>query len=236
MSYASVEIQRVRCEANLSLFADARRYCLLLHQRAKRRSLPQSTPISYTFSHPRGGISHTEPSESQDSGRTGTTLSVSIGNPLVRKHREYPPHGDTTLVIFRQNEVSGTPYQIWSGTLFSPLIEGVEARFECLTDFELMARAEGLNDTFQGLCNWFLYHHPCPVNKANWRVGVAVVDIDTDNFTLKFQEQERLLPTTSRRAGWKQRTGTSDQLSTIRSPVQITSSPYNRISLPQLYL
>jgi hypothetical protein len=139
---------------------------------------------SRTFTYPRGGISHSEFAESQDSGRTGTTLAVSIGNPLVRRHREYPPHGDTTLVIYRQNELAGTPYAIWSGTLFSPKIEGVEASFECLTDFELMARAEGLNDTYQALCNWFFGHHPCPVNMANWRQAVSVVSIDRDNFAV----------------------------------------------------
>src|SRR5687768_4153083 len=86
-----------------------------------------------TFTHPLGGISHTEPAESQDSGRTGTTLIVSLANTLYRKHKEYPPHGNTTLVIYRQNEIGGTPYQIWSGTVFSPLVEGVTVSFECLT-------------------------------------------------------------------------------------------------------
>lgn len=140
--------------------------------------------IVYDFTYPKGGISHTDFAESQDAGRTSTTLSVSIGNPLVRKHREFPPHGDTTLVIYRQNEIGGTPYRIWGGTIFSPLIEDVSAGFECLTDQELMARSEGLNDTFQPLCNWFLYESPCPVNKANWRVPVAVVSIDTDQFQI----------------------------------------------------
>ena len=144
--------------------------------------------VSYTFTHPLGGITHTEPSESQDSGRTGTTLIVSLANALYRKHKEYPPHGNTTLVIYRQNEIGGTPYQIWSGTIFSPSIEvgdkELEVHFECLTDFELMARAEGLNDTFQSLCNWFLFEYPCPVNRANWRVVTTVTDIDTENFTI----------------------------------------------------
>ncbi len=137
----------------------------------------------YDFTHPLGGISHTEFSESgADAGRTSTTLIVTIANNLFRKHKEFPPHGNTTLVIYRQNEVDGTPYQIWSGTVFSPLVDGIEARFECLTDQELMVRAEGLNDTYQALCNWFLFHYPCPVVKANWRVAVSVVSIDTENF------------------------------------------------------
>ena len=139
---------------------------------------------TYDFKHPLGGISHTEPSDATDSGRTGTTLSVSLANPLYRKHKEYPPHGDTTLVIYRQNEIGGTPYQEWSGTIFSPLVEGVEVKFECLTDFELMTRAEGLNDTYQALCNWFLFEYPCPVNRANWKVIVTVEDIDTENLSV----------------------------------------------------
>src|SRR5688572_32148229 len=68
--------------------------------------------VSYDFTHPRGGISHTEWSESQESARTSTTLNVSLLNTLYKKHKEYPPHGDTTLVIYRLNEVGGTPYQI----------------------------------------------------------------------------------------------------------------------------
>jgi uncharacterized protein len=139
---------------------------------------------TYEFKHPLGGISHTEATESQDAGRTGTTLIVSLANTLYRRHKEYPPHGDTTLVIYRQNEIGGTPYQVWSGTIFSPLVEGVTVSFECLTDFELMARAEGLNDTFQALCNWFLFEYPCPVNRANWKVVTTVEDIDTENFTV----------------------------------------------------
>ena len=139
---------------------------------------------SYTFKHPLGGITHSEPSETQESRRTGTTLTVSLGNTLYRKHREYPPHGNTTLVIFRQNEIDGDPYQIWSGTIWSPLVDGIEVQFECLTDQETMARAEGLNDTYQSLCNWFLFNFPCPVNRANWRVGVTVEEIDTENFTV----------------------------------------------------
>jgi hypothetical protein len=141
--------------------------------------------VSRTFTHPLGGITHTEPIESQDSGRTGTTLIVSLANTLYRKHKEYPPHGDTTLVIYRQNEVDGDPYQIWSGTVFSPSVEGVEVKFECLTDFELMARAEGLNDTFQSTCNWFLFEYPCPVNRANWKVIGTVDSIDTENFAVE---------------------------------------------------
>lgn len=139
--------------------------------------------VSYDFKHPLGGITHTDFSDSQDPGRTATTLVVSLANTLYRKHKEFPPHGDTTLVIYRQNEIDGTPYQIWSGTVFSPHVEGVEVSFECLTDFELMARSEGVRDSYQALCNWFLYEFPCPVNKANWRVVSSIVSLDTDNFT-----------------------------------------------------
>ena len=143
--------------------------------------------VTYDFKHPIGGISHTEAAEnSTEPERSRTTLIVSLTNTLYRRHKEYPPHGDTTLIIYRQNEIGGTPYQIWSGTIFSPSIEvsenELEVHFECLTDFELMARAEGVNDTFQHLCNWFLFEYPCPVNRANWKVTVTVSSIDTENF------------------------------------------------------
>lgn len=182
MSYASVEVTEYSAKQTF-LYLLTLPDTALYYTNAQKDITATIDGVAYTFSYPRGGISHTDFAESQDAGRTATTLIVSIGNPLVRKHREFPPHGDTSLVIYRQNEVSGDPYRIWGGTLFSPLIEGVQASFECLTDQELMARSEGLNDTFQALCNWFLYEYPCPVNKANWKVAVSIVSIDTENFT-----------------------------------------------------
>ena len=183
MSYGSIEISE---NASLETFL----YLIqgvnfeLYFTNAQKTISATIDGTDYEFKHPLGGISHTEAAESQDAGRTGTTLIVSLANTLYRKHKEYPPHGDTTLVIYRQNEIGGTPYQVWSGTVFSPLVEGVEVRFECLTDFELMARSEGVNDTFQALCNWFLFEYPCPVNRANWKVIVTVEDIDTENLTV----------------------------------------------------
>lgn len=152
---------------------------------AQRSITAEIDGTSYTFVHPLGGISHTEPVMSQDAGRTGVTLTVTLNNTLYRKHREYPPHGNTTLVIYRLNEIGGDPYPEWAGTIWSPrIVEGIEVEFECLTDQESTARAEGLNDTFQFLCNWFLYNFPCPVNRANWKVSVSIVSIDTENFTV----------------------------------------------------
>ena len=180
MSYATVEVSENSAKQTYLYKIDGPDF-QLTQTNAKKTITATVDGTSYDFTHPRGGISHSEFAESQDAGRTGTTLTVSLLNTLFKKHREFPPHGDTTLVIYRQNEVVGDPYRIWSGTVFSPLIEGIEAKFECLTDQELMMRAEGLNDTFQALCNWFLYQHPCPVNKANWRVALTIVSIDTDN-------------------------------------------------------
>lgn len=180
MSYASVEQSEYSAKATFLYFIQGVNFELYFTN-AQKTITATIDGVAYDFKHPLGGITHTEPSESQDSGRTGTTLIVSLANTLYRKHKEYPPHGDTTLVIYRQNEIDGDPYQVWSGTIFSPKVEGVEVQFECLTDFELMARSEGLNDTFQALCNWFLFEYPCPVNRANWKVIVTVTDIDTDN-------------------------------------------------------
>ena len=187
MSYASVEVSESSAKATHLYLIRGVDFELYFTNAQKSISATIDS-VAYTFSHPLGGITHTEPSESQDSGRTGTTLIVSLSNTLYRKHKEFPPHGNTTLVIYRQNEIGGTPYQIWSGTIFSPSIEvgdkELEVHFECLTDFELMARAEGLNDTFQAQCNWFLFEYPCPVNRANWKVVTTVVSIDTENFTI----------------------------------------------------
>lgn len=183
MSYASIEVTESSARQTYLYLITGVDFALY-YTSAQKTITATIDAVAYDFLYPRSGISHTEFAESQDAGRTATTLKVSIGNPLVRRHREYPPHGDTTLVIYRQNELAGDPYKIWSGTIFSPLIEGIEASFECLTDQELMARSEGLNDTFQGLCNWFLYEYPCPVNKATWKVALTVVSLDTENFTV----------------------------------------------------
>jgi hypothetical protein len=184
MSYQSVEQSEYTAKQTYLYFIQGVNFELYLTN-AQKTITAAIDGVDYEFKHPLGGISHTEPTESQDSGRTGTTLIVSLANTLYRKHKEFPPHGDSTLVIYRQNEVGGTPYQIWSGTVFSPLVEGVTVSFECLTDFELMARAEGLNDTYQNLCNWFLFEYPCPVNRANWKVIGTVNSIDTENLVVE---------------------------------------------------
>jgi hypothetical protein len=187
MSYPTVEVSEFSAKQTYLYFIQGVSFELYLTN-AQKTIEAEISGVTYSFVHPLGGITHTEPAESQDAGRTSTTLIVSLANTLYRRHKEYPPHGNTTLVIYRQNEIGGDPYQIWSGTIFSPTIEvgdkELEVHFECLTDFELMARAEGLNDTFQNPCNWFNGEHPCPVNRANWKTVVTVVSIDTENLTV----------------------------------------------------
>jgi hypothetical protein len=183
MSYATVE-QSENSAKQAFLYVIGLPDTTLYLTNAQKSLTATVEGVSRTFSHPLGGISHSEFEDSQDAGRTSTTLTVSLANTLYRKHKEFPPHGNTTLVIYRQNEIGGTPYQIWSGTVWSPLVDGIEVQFECLTDQETMARAEGLNDTYQSLCNWFLFNYPCPVSRANWKVITTVVSIDTENFTV----------------------------------------------------
>ena len=183
MSYASVEVSEHSAKQTF-LYALTLPDTAYYFTNAQKSITATIDGTSRTFTHPLGGITHTDFAESGDPGRTSTTLITSIANSLFRRHKEFPPHGDTSLVIYRMNEIGGDPYRIWSGTVFSPLVEGVQCSFECVTDQELMMRSEGLNDTFQSLCNWFLFHYPCPVVKANWRVAVSVVSIDTENFTV----------------------------------------------------
>src|SRR5687768_11075397 len=114
MSYASVEQLESSAEQTHLYFMQGVDFELYFTN-AQKSITATIDSVSYTFTHPLGGITHTEPTESQDPGRTGTTLIVSLSNTLYRKHKEFPPHGDTTLVIYRQNEIGGTPYQIWSG-------------------------------------------------------------------------------------------------------------------------
>lgn len=183
MSYESIEQSEFSARQTFLYLLDGPDFQLAFTN-AQKTIEAEIDGTAYEFKHPFGGITHTEFAESQDAGRTSTTLTVSLANTLYRRHKEFPPHGNTTLVIYRQNEVGGDPYRIWSGTVWSPLVDGVEVHFECLTDQETMARAEGLNDTFQALCNWFLFNYPCPVNRANWKVVVTVGEIDTENFTV----------------------------------------------------
>src|ERR1051326_822541 len=114
MSYQSVEQSEYTAKQTYLYLITGVNFALYFTN-AQKSIVASIDGNSYTFSHPLGGISHTEPTESQDSGRTGTTLIVSLANPLYRKHKEFPPHGDTTLVIYRQNEIGGKPYQEWPG-------------------------------------------------------------------------------------------------------------------------
>lgn len=181
MSYASIEQSEASAKETYLYFIQGVDFELYFTS-AQKTITADIAGTAYDFKHPLGGISHSDFAESQDVGRGSTTLTVSLANTLYRKHKEFPPHGNTALVIYRQNEIDGDPYQVWTGTVWSPRVEGVEVHFECVTDFEMMSRAEGLNDTYQSLCNWFLFEYPCPVNRANWRVVTAVVSIDTENF------------------------------------------------------
>lgn len=160
---------------------------------------------AYDFVHPRGGISHKGsgadepdgpdpgPTESPDAGRTGVSIFVSHLNPTIRRHRSFPPPGDTEITIYRQNEISGTPYQIWSGVLVETPINGSTGILRCQHISELVSGSEGLSETFGPTCGFMFTVFPCPVPVADATDSDLVVEsIDTEEFTVEVSGSIRI--------------------------------------------
>lgn len=164
--------------------------------------------IEYDFSHPRGGIWHGSsgagvsdgdrkqdagPTESPDPARTGVDIHVSHRNPIVRAHRSFPPPGDTDVTIFRQNEIDGELYQVWTGVLVETPIDGSTGILRCQHIVEVVSGSEGLSETFGPTCHYMFGHFPCPVPLASATDnGLVVEEIDTENFTVKLSGSIRI--------------------------------------------
>jgi hypothetical protein len=162
----------------------------------------------YEFKHPKGGIWHGStgaaanqkerrndagPTESHDAGRTGVDIHVSHQNPIIRAHRSFPPPGDTDVTIWRQNEIDGDPYQVWSGVLVECPIEGSTGILRCSHVLELISGSEGLSETYGPTCSYMFAHFPCPVPIPQATDGNLVVeDIDTENFTVTLSGSIRI--------------------------------------------
>lgn len=140
--------------------------------------------VDIAFFHPRGGISHNDPTESPDAGRSGLEAIVAHTNPIIRAHREFPPPGDIDLTVWRQNEVSGEVFQIWSGVVVETPIEGSIGTIKCQHIIELVAGSEGLSEKWAPTCPFMTYQFPCPAQIANHSTTVTVTSIDTENFTV----------------------------------------------------
>lgn len=140
--------------------------------------------VATTFHHPRGGISHDNPTESSDAGRSGLEISVSHRNPIIRAYREFPPPGDIDVTVWRQNEIDGEVFQIWSGIVVETPIDGSMGTIRCQHIAELVSGSEGLNEKWAPTCPFMTYQHPCPALISNHSTSVVVTDIDTENFTV----------------------------------------------------
>jgi hypothetical protein len=148
----------------------------------------------YVFVHPRGGIWHGSsgsdldkdpgPTESPDAGRTGIDIRVSHLNPIVRAHRSFPPPGNTDVAVYRQNEIDGDPYLVWSGVIVETPIQGSTGILRCQHIIELVAGSEGLSETHGPTCPYMTYSFPCPVSANDFRQAITITDIDLDNFTI----------------------------------------------------
>lgn len=162
----------------------------------------------YDFTHPRGGIWHgaagasvdesdrksdSGPTESPDPARTGVDIHVSHQNPIVRAHRAFPPAGDTDVTIFRQNEIDGDLYQLWTGVITECPIQGSTGVLRCQHIVEVVSGSEGLSETFGPTCPYMFAHHPCPVPIAGATDdGLIVEDIDTENSTITLSGSIRI--------------------------------------------
>jgi hypothetical protein len=156
--------------------------------------------VEYDFKHPRGGIWHgsegaptseddrkEDPgvTESADSGKTGLDIHVSHLNPIIRAHRSFPPPGNTTVDIYRLNEVGGDPNPELIGFVVTECpIEESTGIIRCQHLLALVAGSEGLSETFGPTCPYMFGHFPCPVPIAAATDNSLVVeDIDLENET-----------------------------------------------------
>lgn len=141
--------------------------------------------VATTFLHPRGGISHNDPTMSVQADRGNLEITVSHRNPIIRVHREFPPPGDTSVTVWRQNEVNGEVFQIWSGTVVETPIKDSIGTIRCQHIAALVAGSEGLSEKWAPTCPFMTYQHPCPAQIANHSTAVTVVAVDTENFTVQ---------------------------------------------------
>lgn len=140
--------------------------------------------VSTQFLHPRGGISHNDPTMSTQADRGNLEIIVSHRSPIIRAHREFPPPGDTSVTVWRQNTVGGAVFQIWSGIVVETPINGSMGIIRCQHVAALVAGSEGLSEKWAPTCPFMTYSHPCPAQIANHSTAVVVTAIDTENFTV----------------------------------------------------
>lgn len=140
--------------------------------------------VATQFLHPRGGISHNDPTMSLQADRGNLEIYVSHRNPIIRAHREFPPPGDTTVTVWRQNEVGGDVFQVWSGIVVETPIKDSIGTIRCQHWAAVVAGSEGLSEKWAPTCPFMTYQFPCPAQVANHSTAVVVTDIDTENFTV----------------------------------------------------
>lgn len=167
--------------------------------------------VDYDFRHPRGGIWHGSegagvsdserqedagPTESTDAGRANIDIHVSHLNPIIRAHRSFPPPGNTTVDIYRQNEIDGDPNPELIGFVVTecPIdANGTTGIIRCQHLLALVAGSEGLSETCGPTCPFMHTFFPCPVpTSAATDNSLVVVDIDTDNFTVELSGSIRI--------------------------------------------
>lgn len=164
---------------------------------------------AYDFKHPIGGIWHGStgasvdesdrkndpgPTESPDAGRTGVDIHVSHLNPIVRKHRAFPPPGDTEVGIYRLNEVGGTPQPVHVGYVITETpIVGSTGILRCQHIAELVAGSEGLTENFGPTCGFMFTVFPCPVTVAQATdSNLTVTAIDTEDLQVEVSGSVRI--------------------------------------------
>jgi len=133
---------------------------------------------------PRGGISHNDPTMSPQADRGNLEITVSHRNPIIRAHREFPPAGDTEVTIWRQNELNGDVFEIWSGVVIETPIVGSTGIIRSQHWAAVVAGSEGLSEKWAPTCPFMTYHFACPAQIANHSTAVVVSAIDTANFTV----------------------------------------------------
>lgn len=128
-------------------------------------------------------ISHTEPELTSETFRTDLEITLPRSNPFALANRSYPVPGETWLTIYRKHKDDTEVRQWWSGRVTRVSFDEGEATIACESLMSVL-QIEGLSETFQNLCNFFLYDGRCPVNAVNWRTLITIVSIADNVYTV----------------------------------------------------
>jgi hypothetical protein len=118
-------------------------------------------------------LKHSAPTITQDITKSNVDVTADFDNPVARLYGPFPPPAETSLVIYKFYAGVTTAEPCWRGRVLRVEFSGSKAKIQCDTTLSSLD-VEGLPETNQNLCNYFLYDGRCPVLSVNFRQAVTV--------------------------------------------------------------